>query len=175
MSDGVIAIDRDSTIKEAAREMRDENIRSLVVLEDGEAVGILVGRDMVYEIVAEGKDPGEALVEDAMTSDLVTAAEDDSIEEIARAMLEHDISRVPVLRGDSLVGIVTQSNLVRTWPSYLDLLEEESHAYSDESVGEVNPAGSQAGTCDSCGNYSEDLQGANGELLCPECRDAGLL
>ncbi|MDY6770316.1 MAG: CBS domain-containing protein [Candidatus Nanohaloarchaea archaeon] len=178
MTDGVIAIEKDASVQEAARKMRDEDIRSLVVLEDDEAVGIVVGRDVLYEVAAEGRDPADVTVADVMTSNLITASETDNIEDIARAMIQNDISRVPVLRGENLVGMVTQSNLVRTWPSYVELVQEESQVFGGEA-GQAQPpveeARSTDGICDSCENYSEELKMVDGEMLCPECQEENLL
>ncbi|MFB6216952.1 MAG: cyclic nucleotide-binding/CBS domain-containing protein, partial [Candidatus Aenigmatarchaeota archaeon] len=147
-------------MKEAADKMKKEGIRSLVVVEDDEAVGIIVGRDVLYDVAAEGRDPGSVNVEEVMTSNLITASEADSIEDIARAMIRNDVSRIPVLQGENLVGMVAQSDLLRTWPSYVDLVQEESHAFAGESsttppVGEDQ---SSEGVCDSCENYSDDIK-----------------
>lgn len=173
MTEGVIAVDANTSVREAARRMRDEHIRSLVVLEEGEAVGILVGRDIIYQVVSDGRSPSEVTVRDVMTDDLVTAREDDDVEEIARAMIEHDISRVPVLRGENLVGIVTHTDLVRSWPSYIDLLEEEAKVFeAPEGVAEEGRTFS--GTCDACENYADELVMIDGEALCPTCRAEGL-
>lgn len=168
MTDGVIAIDRNASVQDAAQKMQEENIRSLVVLDDGEAVGIVVGRDLVYNVLAEGHGSPEQTVGDVMTGDLVTATEADGVDQIARAMLEHDISRVPILRGDQVVGIVTQSNIIRAWPSYIDLLQEENQLYPLESRS--SSVESLAGECAQCDNYAEDLVNLNGEFICPECR-----
>ncbi|MFB6166723.1 MAG: cyclic nucleotide-binding/CBS domain-containing protein [Candidatus Nanohaloarchaea archaeon] len=177
MSEGVIAIDSDGSVQEAAEKMKSEDIRSLVVVEDDEAVGIVVGRDIVYQVVSEGMDPADTPVRDVMTSNLVTASENDNIEDIARAMMRNDISRVPVLKGENLVGMVTQSNLVETWPAYVELLQEETQAFSGEGASGTASAGGPetvSGVCDSCENYSDDLAEVGGELLCPECREEGL-
>lgn len=176
MTDGVVAIGRDATVQEAARKMREEDIRSLVVVEDEEAVGIIVGRDVLYEVAAEGRDPEEVQVEDVMTSNLITASETDNIENIARAMIENDISRIPIMRGENLVGMVSQSNLIRTWPSYVELVQEENLVFgggaTDTGADGAEPLD---GACGSCENFSDDLEPVDGELLCPECREENLL
>lgn len=171
MTEGVISIDADASVQEAAKKMRDNDIRSLVVVEEDEAVGMVVGRDIVYGTVAAGADPDGTTVRDIMTANLVTAAEEDNIEDIARAMVDNDISRVPIMRGENLVGMVTHTNLAQTWPSYLDLLEEESQVFSMEAApGEARELFS--GVCDSCENYSEELAEVDGERLCPDCIEA---
>ncbi len=170
MTDGVIAIDQDASVQEAARKMQGETIRSLVVLDDGEAAGIVVGRDLVYNIVANDRDPTATTVEDVMTADLVTAAAEEAVEDIAQAMIEHDISRVPILQGDQLVGIVTQSNIIQAWPSYIDLLREENQLPPLE--GGAREVVTMSGECGQCENYADDLVNVDGSFLCPECRAA---
>ncbi len=127
MTEGVYAIDSDETVTAAAEEMKDQGTRSLVVTEGDEVVGIVVARDVVYKIVAEGEDPDDAMVSQVMTPDLITADPHDDVAEIARAMLENDISRIPILRGETLVGIVTHTDILRAWPGYVELLEEKAH------------------------------------------------
>lgn len=170
MTEGVVAIDENASVKEAAKKMREEGIRSIIVVSDREVVGIVVDRDITYKVTAEGKNPSDVQIKDIMTSDLVTASESDNIEDIARAMVKNNISRVPVLRGDKLLGLISQSNVLRAWPAYVDLLEEEvrwesskSEIYSDKSSSE--------GTCDSCGNYSDSLVEVEGKMLCEQCRN----
>lgn len=178
MTDGVIAIESDATVQEAAEKMRDEDIRSLVVVEGDEAVGIIVGRDVLYHVAAEGRDPGGVKVSEVMSSNLITASESDNIEEIARAMVQKDISRVPIMRGENLVGMVTQSNLLRTWPSYVEILQEENLAFGAEESAARPPVEEEEaseGICDSCENYSEELKMVGGEMLCPECQEENLV
>ncbi|MDY6768772.1 MAG: CBS domain-containing protein [Candidatus Nanohaloarchaea archaeon] len=179
MTDGVLAIGMDASVQEAAEKMRDEGIRSLVVVEDDEAVGIVVGRDVLYQVAAEGRDPAGVTVEDVMTSNLITASEADNIEDIARAMIDNDISRVPILRGENLVGMVTQSNLIRTWPSYIELVQEENRVFGSEGPDQAQPPVEEQqaseGICDSCENYSGELEMVGGEMLCPECQEENLL
>lgn len=173
MTDGVVAIEKGSSVEDAAYRMKKEGIRSLVVVEDGEAVGIVVGRDVLYKVAAEGRDPDNVPVDEVMTSDLITASETDNIETIARAMIRNDISRIPIMRGDNLVGMVAQSDLMRTWPSYIDLLQEESHAFSSDTENGAHEL--SEGVCDACENFSEDLEMVDGEMLCPQCREENMI
>lgn len=126
MTDGVIAVESSETVTEAAQKMKKNNIRSLVVLEDEEAVGIIAGKDVLYGVVAEGRDPTETTVVSVMTKNLITASPHDGVSDIARAMINNDISRVPIMQGDRLVGIVTQTNIMEAWPGYVELLEEKA-------------------------------------------------
>ena len=125
MTDGVIAVSRDETIAEAAKLLEDEWIRGLVVVDNGEAVGVIVCRDIVYQVVAEGLNPEEVAVEDIMSTDLIVAEHDEYLDDVAMAMAQNNISRVPVVDGDMLIGIVTQSDILRAWPGFAEIMEEE--------------------------------------------------
>lgn len=166
MTDGVIAIENDKTVLDAAKLLKDEDIRGLVVVDGGEAVGVVVCRDIVYEAVAEIKDSAETSVEEVMSSDLIVAEEEELLDEVAMAMTRNEISRVPVVRDDMLVGILTQSDIIRAWPGFAEILEEEQEMDAEA----VPRPQTQSGNCESCENYSEELVEEGGMLLCPECR-----
>ena len=166
MTEGVIAVEQEKTVKEAAKILKEENIRGLVVVDEEDAVGVVVCRDMVYQVIAENKDPEEVLVEDIMSTDLVVADESQLLDDVAMAMARNDISRVPVVRDEMLVGILTQTDILRAWPGYAEVMEEEIEMQAEATPRET----SQDGVCESCENYSEDLRETNGMLLCEECR-----
>ncbi len=167
MTDGVIAIETDKTVVQAAKLLRDEGIRGLVAVENGEAIGVIVCRDIVYEVVAKGMNPQETKVEDIMSTDLIVAEEDEVLDEVAMAMVRNNVSRIPVVRQDMLVGILTQSDIVRAWPGFAEIIGEEEEMDAEATPRQTN----KEGTCESCENYSESLVDADGLLLCPECRE----
>lgn len=167
MTDGVIAIESDKTVVEAAKLLKEEGIRGLVVVNNGEAVGVVVCRDIVYQVVSSGRDTRETLVEDIMSTDLIVAEENEVLDEVAMAMVRNNVSRVPVVKEDMLVGILTQSDIVRAWPGFAEIMGEE-----EELDAEATPRpDSTDGVCENCENYSEDLRESGGLLLCEECRE----
>lgn len=129
MSRRPITVTPDVSLHEALRLMREEKVRRLPVLDkDGKLVGIVVEADLlhaspspatslsVYELnylVAKIK------VEDLMSREVVTIEEDCPIEEAARIMVDNDIAGLPVMRGDRLVGMITESDLFKI---FLELL-----------------------------------------------------
>jgi CBS domain-containing protein len=166
MTDGVIAIEKDKTVVEAAEELRNEGIRGLVVVDDGEAVGVVVCRDITYQVVASQKDPEETQIKEIMSTDLIVAEVDEVLNDVAMAMAQNDISRVPVVRGDMLVGIVTQSDILRAWPGFAEIIGEEMEMDAPASPR----TDTFEGTCEKCENYSEELVEVDGLALCSECR-----
>lgn len=168
MTDGVIAIEKDSTVREAADMLKEEGIRGLVVVDEGEAIGIVVCRDIVYQLVSTGKDPEEEDISEVMSTDLIVAEEEELLDDVAMAMVRNNVSRVPVVRNDMLVGIVTQSDILRAWPGFAEVLEEQEELEAPASPREET----RSGACESCENYSEDLKEVNGRMMCEECRSS---
>ncbi|MFB6115466.1 MAG: CBS domain-containing protein [Candidatus Nanohalobium sp.] len=100
-------------------------------------------------------------ISEVMTDGVIAVEQEKPI-----TMVRNDVSRVPVVRDDMLVGIVTQSDILRAWPGFAEIMEEE-----EELEAEAAPRPeSRSGNCESCENYSEDLEEVNGMWLCPECR-----
>lgn len=166
MTEGVIAVERDETVQKAAQQLEKEDIRGLVVVEDQEAVGVVVCRDITYDIVVDNRNPAEIKVEEIMSSDLIVADEGEILSDVAMAMVRNGVSRLPVVRGDMLVGILTQSDILRAWPGFAEIIGEEREMEEPAT----QPIEQQDGYCEECENYSENLIERNGMLLCPECR-----
>lgn len=166
MTEGVIAVEKDENIVSASKTLQEEGIRGLVVVDNEEAVGVIVCRDIVYQVVAEGEDPREVTVGDVMSTNLIVAEEEELLDDVAMAMNQNDVSRVPVVRGDMLVGIVTQSDILRAWPGFAEIMSEDIEKDAEASARSI----SRSGVCEECENYSEDLEQSDGRWLCEACR-----
>ncbi|WP_293775636.1 CBS domain-containing protein [uncultured Oxalicibacterium sp.] len=107
MSPHVKVIHPDATIAEAAKQMRDGGFGMLPVGENDRMIGAISDRGIAIRGVAAGK-PGETPLREIMSTGIVWAYENDSIEEGARIMCEHQIRRLPIVNRDKrLVGIVS--------------------------------------------------------------------
>jgi CBS domain-containing protein len=105
----------DASVVEAARLMRDEDAGIVPVVEDGDRLeGVITDRDIAIRVVAEGRDPNEAKVRDAMSDRLVTIDPDQDVDEAMRLMGEHQVRRLPVCEEDGrLVGVLAQADVAR--------------------------------------------------------------
>jgi CBS domain-containing protein len=112
MKKNVISIDSSMTVQDAAKMMDDASIGAIIVLEKGIAVGIITERDIVRRIVSKGKSLSTN-VKEAMSSPLIVINPDDSVWELAQLMKARKIHRVPAVKDNRLVGIVTTSDVVR--------------------------------------------------------------
>src|SRR5918912_2488880 len=83
-----------ATVVEAAREMRDGDVGSVVVVDDGRVTGILTDRDIAVRVVAEGLDPTTTKVSEAATSPPVTLTVDQSVDDAIALVREKDVRRI---------------------------------------------------------------------------------
>ncbi len=114
MTRDVVTIPSTMTIAEVARAMRENDIGSLPVVDDGKLVGVITDRDIVMRIVAEGRDPQVELTLDHLTKDVLTAAPDWSSEQASELMAREQIRRMPVVDGGLLVGYLALADIAAT-------------------------------------------------------------
>lgn len=114
MSKHVEAIAPDSNLRQATRKMRDLNIGSLPVVQDGKLVGMITDRDISCFGVAMGRDPTTTPIEKIMSRDVATCYDDDDITDAAHLMEQRHIRRLAVLDHDNKVtGLLSVDDLAR--------------------------------------------------------------
>ena len=120
MTQDPITITSSSTLAVAWDLMQEQGVRRLIVA-DGEFLGIVTLSDIlrVMPLREETSDRETRLlmttrrVSDVMTYDPVTIDPEDTIQEAAERMLEYEVSGLPVLDGERVVGIITESDIFR--------------------------------------------------------------
>ena len=106
MSPNVQVVGPDDKIQAAAIQMSNGDFGLLPVAENDQLIGTLSDRDIVIRAVANGKD-GSTKVREVMSEGVIWAYENESVEEGAKLMSEHQIRRLPILDVNrKLVGIV---------------------------------------------------------------------
>lgn len=105
-------IEPSTSVQEAAKLMRDQDVGPIPIVERGSVVGILTDRDIVLRVVAEGKDPSSTSAGEVASRDLVTVDPEQTLDEALRLMAKHQVRRLPVSEEDGkLVGIVAQADV----------------------------------------------------------------
>ena len=134
MTRRIVSVSPDETVLQAARKMLQHHISGLPVIDEaGNLVGMLSEGDFLrrQEIGSQRKrsrwleflmGPGKMAAEythshgrkvgEVMSTNVRSVSEDSSLEEVVDSMMHHQIKRVPVLRGNKIVGIVTRSNIM---------------------------------------------------------------
>ena len=95
----------------AARQMRDRDIGTVIVLENNSVCGIVTDRDIVVREVAEGKDPNECTIGELCSKELTTLEPSASVDDAIQMMREKAIRRLPVVQNGTAVGIVSIGDL----------------------------------------------------------------
>jgi len=114
----VVWVDREASIREAARLMRRHHVGDLVVAEEVRGgrripIGILTDRDIVVELLAEQVPLEAVAIGDVMTFELLTAGEDDEVMETLQQMRSRGVRRVPVVDASgALAGILAVDDLI---------------------------------------------------------------
>ena len=104
----------DASVFDALKMMAENNIGSLVVLEDGKLVGVITERHYAREIILKGRTSPGTLVRDIMSTKVIYARPDQSVEECMAVMTARAVRHLPVLEGARLVGIVSIGDMVKS-------------------------------------------------------------
>ena len=101
------------TIGETARVMRDSQVGSVLVVNDGALAGLVTDRDLVIRGLAEGEGP-DSPVGPLCTGDLIGIAADADLHQAAQLMRENAVRRLPVINEGQVVGIVSMGDIAVT-------------------------------------------------------------
>ena len=129
MTANVTTATREMTLQEVATLMRDGDMGSLPVTENGKLIGIVTDRDIVVRAVAEGKD-FQTKVGDVMTTEVFSVKADDYVFEAIRLMGDRQVRRVPVINENGeLAGIIAMADVA---------LETEDEREIAETLEEIS-------------------------------------
>jgi CBS domain-containing protein len=92
--------------------MADKRIEALLVLSDGKLVGILTERDCARRVTLDGKNPKSVRISAVMTSPVVFVTGGHTVGDCMKILAEKGFAHLPVLDGDTVVGIVSMGDLV---------------------------------------------------------------
>ena len=122
MTTDVMTIGRNDELMISDDIMRMKRLRHLPVLEEGRLVGMLTQRDLFHAALSTALNFGEkaqkeflktVVVKEVMTEEVLTIDPDADVKEAARLMIEHKIGCLPVVEDGTLVGLVTETDLLR--------------------------------------------------------------
>ena len=111
MEKNVITIQHDKTVHDAAQILKDKEISFLVIMKEGNPVGVVSERDIVRKIAAENRVPSSVQLEEIMSKNFRWVLPDTEIEDAVQKMLNNNIRRLIILDDGKLSGVITQTNL----------------------------------------------------------------
>jgi CBS domain-containing protein len=124
MARNVKTVRTDDTVLSAVKKMNKFDIGSVIVVSSGRPVGILTEKNILRRVVEPRMDAGIVWVKDIMSAPLVSIEPTAAIEEAAKMMAEKRVSRLPVMDGNKLVGVISSTDIVKANPTQLGILDE---------------------------------------------------
>jgi len=120
----------DLNAADAAGMMRSHDVGVIPIAEEGKLLGLVTDRDLVVRVLAERKDPTAVALRDIMTRSAVTVTPDTELADARDVMAKHQVRRLPVMKGEELVGIISLGDVAvatsskRTVGETLDQISE---------------------------------------------------
>jgi CBS domain-containing protein len=125
----VATVEPDVSIAHLVGELARHNVGAMVVVADGQVVGIVSERDVVRQLRDRGAALLDARVADIMTTSVVTCLPTDSVDSLAATMTERRIRHMPVLQDGELAGIVSIGDVVKSRIGELESDRQQLESY----------------------------------------------
>ena len=125
----VWSIGPDANVYDALKLMAENEIGSLIVLEDNRTIGIITERDYARSVVLRGRASKDTPVREIMTSRPICATPDQTVEECMALITERRVRHLPVIDGDELIGLISIGDLVKSIISEQKFIIEQLEHY----------------------------------------------
>ncbi len=122
MSSPVHTVTADTSLRDAGELMLDNNIGSVVIVDDdGQLEGIVTATEFI-RIIADGDPDPDATVGTVMTTELITTTADESIQTVADLMIKHGFQHLPIIEDGEVIGLISSTDMA----AYLSSLRDPS-------------------------------------------------
>ena len=109
----IISISPEASVFDAIKLMADKAIGSLIVMDDDNLVGIVTERDYARKVIIKGRSSKGTKVSDIMTTQVMTAASDHTVNDCMELMTKKKIRHLPVVEDDQVIAMVSIGDLVQ--------------------------------------------------------------
>ena len=109
----IFSISPDAKVYEALEMMSKKEVGALLVIDDGDVVGIFSERDYARKVVLLGKSSKELAVKEIMSTRIYYVTPGQSIEECMSILIQKRIRHLPVLKDNKLLGVLSIGDIVR--------------------------------------------------------------
>jgi CBS domain-containing protein len=112
LSSSMVPITPGASVFEALEVMSDRHVGALLVIDEGHLIGVMSERDYARKVALLNRNSRDTRVEEIMTDHVVCVGAERTVDECMALMTERDIRHLPVLDGDTLLGMVSMRDLV---------------------------------------------------------------
>jgi len=109
----IISVTPSDPVATALARMRDNQVRSVLVMEDQTLVGIITQGDCAIKVLLPGLDAQTTLVREVMTRDPITVALSDSLDKCMNWMAGRNIRHLPAVQGGKVMGVISIGDVVK--------------------------------------------------------------
>ena len=129
----LLTINPNSSVYDAIKSMADHHVGSLVVLDNGNLVGIITERDYSRNVILKGKSSKNTPVKDIMTKNVLCSNLNQTVDEAMALMTEKRVRHLPIIEDNNVIGVISIGDLVKTIISeqkyIIDQLEHYINGY----------------------------------------------
>lgn len=166
MTSKVVTTTKESTIDEVAKTLNKYRIGGLPVINSrGNIIGIITERDIMRRVISADRKPSRTKVLEVMNKNPVLINKFEDMNDIAKTMKRHDVTRIPVVDGKKLVGIVTNKDVLEQSPPLIDVILEQARIKGPLDTEAMPNA---LGKCEMCGSNG-NLQFVKDLFMCESC------
>jgi len=112
-NDDIWSVPPTNTVFEAIQVMADKRAGALLVMDGTKLEGVISERDYAREVIIKGRSSKKTLVSEIMSSNVITVAPTDSVQNALKVMTEHHIRHLPIVDNTTVVGVVSIGDLVK--------------------------------------------------------------
>jgi CBS domain-containing protein len=181
MSRRLITADASEPADSLARIMAEDGVGCIIIVKENHPIGIVTERDMVVKLISKNIQPSEVKAQDIMSTPLITINPDKSVELALREMARRRIRRLPVVQGNKLIGLVSDTDLLSVSSELSEILRDVIRQNNPEGdMGQTvpewereerNPSVFIQGICEVCHSFQESLENIDGTYVCNRCRE----
>jgi CBS domain-containing protein len=125
----ILSIAPEDSVYNAIKMMADNNVGSLVVMEDDKLVGIITERDYSRKVILKGKSSPKTMVKEIMSTHVICVHPDETVKECMAIMTDKRIRHLPVIVDDKVIGVVSIGDLVKSIISDQQFVIEQLEHY----------------------------------------------
>ena len=128
-NDDIWSVTPTNTVFEAIQVMADKRAGALLVMDGTKLEGVISERDYAREVIIKGRSSKKTLVSEIMSSNVITVAPTDSVQNALKVMTEHHIRHLPIVDNTTVVGVVSIGDLVKDVISMQQSTIEQLESY----------------------------------------------